>query len=59
MLFSVAMSSAAPHVGGALLELPAWIMFLVLRALPTSMSQLSCEAASTAGVHVPDSTAMG
>jgi len=52
--FSVAMSSSAPHVGGKELELPAWMMFFRLTALPTRISQLFCEAASVAGFQVPE-----
>jgi hypothetical protein len=45
----LAISSAAPQVGGAELELPAWIILVVLRAVPTCISQLFWDAASIAG----------
>jgi hypothetical protein len=53
------MSSAAPQVGGAELEFPAWIMDFEERALPTRMSQLFCDFASAAGFQVPAWTATG
>ena len=56
--FSVAISSAAPHVGGAEFEFPAWIMDFFPSAFPTSMSQLSWDSASMAGVQEPALTAM-
>jgi hypothetical protein len=57
--FSVAMSSAAPHCGGASLEFPAWIMSFWWSAEPTRMSQSSWDSASTAGVQELAFRAMG
>lgn len=53
MLFSVAISSAAPQAGGFISDVPAWIIEGVSRAVPTSMSQLSWDSASVAAVQVP------
>jgi hypothetical protein len=55
--FSVAINSAAPHVGGAEFEFPACMIFVVLIASPTRISQLSCDSASMAGVHDPPESA--
>jgi hypothetical protein len=59
VLFSVAISSTAPHFGGESLELPAWIMKFWCRADPTRISQSSCDSASVAGVQVPALRAIG
>jgi len=49
----VAISSAAPQVGGAEFEFPAWIIDFEFKAEPTRMSQLFWDAASAAGFQVP------
>lgn len=52
--FSVAISSSAPQVGGSELEFPAWMISFLCTVVPTSMSQLFCDAASVAGSQEPD-----
>jgi len=55
----VAISSSAPHLGGASLWFPAWMRFFELRDVPTERIQLFCEAASVGGSQVPALRAMG
>jgi len=57
--FWVAISSSAPHLGGASLWFPAWMRFFELRDVPTERIQLFCEAASVGGSQVPALRAMG